>query len=670
MNNLKINDFVKVTGFPVKNDNDIFIVTNKYEDGELCLHKVTMAGTISKCKYNIVFLKPKHFEDPTLSIEFLPNVESLKKAKKEVNNFLKGIESVEKVFSFVPSTKTKLEKGSYIKVVKSFGLMSSMYNIPVGTIYYCTGGIEGINYTLNMVGKRGETLSTYNASGFNKVLLSFNVKNIKELFEGEFISLFDRIEQTKGEIEKTNIPETPEVITPEVVEVEKDITEVQTTPDATEDPYKQEEIEDGYIYNMHFKAWEKTIEEIETELNRKGILFTNMGDKTGCYNLSFEQARIVKNISDTNGSICFIDSKTPITQKEQPEVQEEFIQASKRQLYALYLGTKIKTTDLVISKEKAGELISKSIKGENVTAELQAFINGNVEKTITETPVELTEVEEVQEEENKIMEAFDDILSKFDEIEVNNNTRIAPEDQIFCEETENEYNEFIKFSNDYLEYLSNNSLSNIFYNSEALIVEMDKAREYKKDLFISKVVNYFEDKYKVTLSSDPIQKKYNSISIKHDIIVDEIISQLEGYNFTDKAEKEIKDEFKNALRYDKIKIKNTKISIESFFQLDYFNVKYGTYEVGYGSDEKFYKLFKALSHFLYGSTENFFSDTYSTITRETNDNVFKTHDIHTKDMIKTLKVYKNGKIDLEFNTPDHMRKFAREYCGYTEQAAK
>ena len=119
-------------------------------------------------------------------------------------------------------------------------------------------------------------------------------------------------------------------------------------------------------------------------------------------------------------------NSTPINE----ELSTEFIQASKRQLYALYLGTKIKTTDLAISKEKAGELISKSIKGVNITEELQAFING--EDFITEVSEPLLGVEEIeQEEEIKTMDNFDDILSKFDDIEVKNSSRISLDDQTF-----------------------------------------------------------------------------------------------------------------------------------------------------------------------------------------------------------------------------------------------
>ena len=351
----------------------------------------------------------------------------------------------------------------------------------------------------------------------------------------------------------------------------------------------------------------------------------------------------------------------------QHQSSTEFIQASKRQLYALYIGTKIKTTDLVISKEKAGELISKSIKGINITEELQAFINR--EDFITEVSEPLPKVEEIeQKEEIKTMENFEDILSKLDDIEVKNSSRISPEDQTFCEDQERNYNEFIKFSNHYLGYLKENSLSNSFYNSESLINEMNKTRDCKKDDFISKVVSYFKNKYKVTLDSKSVQKKYDT-NINHDIIIDNIIDQMEGYNFIDKAEKEIKDEFKNCLRHDKIKIKNVKISIDDFFYIDSWDLKYKTYKVSYSSDEKFNKLFKAMSHFLYNSNESCFKELYDVITSKNNDDVFKTHDILNNNTIKTLKLYKNDKIDLEFTSSELMRKFAREYCGYTGDIA-
>lgn len=142
---------------------------------------------------------------------------------------------------------------------------------------------------------------------------------------------------------------------------------------------------------------------------------------------------------------------------------------------------------------------------------------------------------------------MNNILDKFDNIKINNNSRITVEDRMFCEKQEMTYKEFIKFSDTYLQYLNVNSLSNAFYNSNSLVNEMNKTRDYKKDQFIKNIVDYFRDQYKVTLKDESIKKKYN-IDINYNIIIDEIIEQLGGHNFNDKASKEIKDALKNQVR--------------------------------------------------------------------------------------------------------------------------
>lgn len=488
-------NYVKVIGFKVKNDNDIFVVKHKYKEGEYCLYKVTQNGEESKVKYNIVFLKEKHFNDPELIIEVITKDE-LKRAKKEVNNYLKGITNDEKVYSFNEIEGWEIEKGSYFKVIKSIQLTSSIYSVPKNTIYICSHKNE-YGYTFHMLGKKGEPLSTYNASATNKILLNFNNKLVQQLFNEKYIVKVERIEQTKGEVETNN----------------------------SEEP-----------------------EQIESV--------------------------------------------------EQPEAQEQPEQI----------------------KEKQKE------------------VNNN-----------------------------DDILSKFDSFEVENTSRITAEDQEFCEEQEKEYNEFIKFSDDYLKYLEDNKFQNLLYKSSRLIDEMITERQNKMSVFINKIVSYFRDKYNVTLSSDVIAKKYD-IEIDYNTIVTEIIEQLGGYSFNDKAEKEIKDEFKDTLKYDKVKIKNNKITIEDFFSVDLWDIKYGSYTVSYSSDNKFYKLFKAVSHFLFKSNQSYFDRLFTIITREKNDDVFTTHNI-ANDGAKTLKLFKNGRIDLEFSSNEYARQFAKEYCGYIEQAA-
>lgn len=278
------------------------------------------------------------------------------------------------------------------------------------------------------------------------------------------------------------------------------------------------------------------------------------------------------------------------------------------------------------------------------------------------------EVENMDNTYNSNDSKVEDIFSKFDNIEINNNSRISENDEEFCKEQEKEYQQFIKFSEDYIQYLESNTLKNSMYDSQSLINEMNTERNNKYCWFINKIVDYFKSTYKVTLTADTIHKKYD-ITIDYNTIVSEVIEQLGGYEFADKAEKEIKDAFKNTIRNDNIKIKNNKISIESFFYAESYDYSKGKeYSVSYSSDEKFHKLFKAMSHFLFKVNENYFNNLYNTITRKKDDDVFKSHEISNSG-IKTLKLYKNGKIDIEFSSTEYTRKFAKEYCGYMEKSA-
>ncbi|MFE4571318.1 methyltransferase [Paenibacillus chitinolyticus] len=56
------------------------------------------------------------------------------------------------------------------------------------------------------------------------------------------------------------------------------------------------------------------------------------------------------------------------------EIVADEKQATKRQLWALHCATKLNTTNLVITKDKASQLITKSKNGHDITAELKALL--------------------------------------------------------------------------------------------------------------------------------------------------------------------------------------------------------------------------------------------------------------------------------------------------------
>jgi hypothetical protein len=266
---------------------------------------------------------------------------------------------------------------------------------------------------------------------------------------------------------------------------------------------------------------------------------------------------------------------------------------------------------------------------------------------------------------------MNDLLSKFDNVEINNADRIAKEDKEFCVKEQESYDDSIelyeKCSNAFSKIKSIKDWKSKYIRWGQLNVfgeEMMNA-ELK---FVCNIVQYFVDKYKVTLDDKIIVEKYNYKEITYNIIIEEIFVQLGGFSFTEKQENEIKsaliEEMKYDVKYDRIKIKNNKISVSDFYHINYFSKRWGNYEVDYSSDEKFHKLLSAMSYFMFRDTR-YLNNLYDTITREKNDDVFKTHDV-TSNGILTLKLYKNGKIDIEFSNPKCARQFVKEYCGYME----
>ena len=260
-----------------------------------------------------------------------------------------------------------------------------------------------------------------------------------------------------------------------------------------------------------------------------------------------------------------------------------------------------------------------------------------------------------------------DILTKFDTIEINNNSRISVADQEFCEDQERQYKEFLSFADEYILYLNYNPIANRYYKSENLITSMETTKNNLKAQFISKIVDHFRNEYKVTLNTEPIQKKYN-IDITYNIIIDEIIEQLEGYNFTDKASKEIKEAMKDEVRgYNgnvKAEIKKKKVVFDSFFYADCWDKKYGGEpSIGYSSRSGFYKLLKAISHFEQGAIENTYNNIDHAISYEKGDKVFREHSLMCF-KAESMKIFKNGKVEVTFLTNEYAQQFAKEYCGY------
>ncbi|WP_416656051.1 hypothetical protein [Bacillus amyloliquefaciens] len=262
------------------------------------------------------------------------------------------------------------------------------------------------------------------------------------------------------------------------------------------------------------------------------------------------------------------------------------------------------------------------------------------------------------------------ILSKLNEVTINNTSRIAETDRKFCE---NQYEQYVAAREALQQALNiikpayeeekkslDNSLNRCYLNEYCDIAPIEKRLEEIKEYFISEVVYHFSRQYKVTLDTAVINKKYDIYLTQHDIIA-EIFEQLGGFNFEEKAVHELIEKTKSTIyNFDKVSIKKTSLSIAGFISWDAWG--WNGFSLSHGSNKE-QSLFTALSHFENGSVKMLDSlfNIHEEMRKGSND-----HDIFSKyefgyEKIRSIKIFKNRKITIEFKNQTLAQEFANTY---------
>jgi len=201
---LQEGQFVKLTGTIVKGENDIYVVAHDYTKkdarysivkNEYCLIKVKLDGTEKSGGYRYYFYNEKSIKnDPNMNIEI---VTDLKKAKKEVNEYLNGINSEEVVIEFVKSENQEVKDGSIIKFPNGikFGTFGEKY-IGNRTIWLVKFR-ENKTIYIKELGKKGQTISSGNE-------YSCTIGLTQEIIK--VCEVLNKIETKKGDIIKESKP--------------------------------------------------------------------------------------------------------------------------------------------------------------------------------------------------------------------------------------------------------------------------------------------------------------------------------------------------------------------------------------------------------------------------------------------------------------------------------
>jgi len=286
------------------------------------------------------------------------------------------------------------------------------------------------------------------------------------------------------------------------------------------------------------------------------------------------------------------------------------------------------------------------------------------------------------------------VLSLFDSIEttqVKQMDGISNGDQEFCEKEEREYH----VHNDYLEQLiaipSPESKKDIHDYDAFFESTLYFAFNKNAVRFVGNISYYFQQTYTVTLDSDAIlstllfpkdtnfdssgrhSRYYTGIYSReccqtpnYQRVVAEIIKQLGGRSFKQKAVHEMKATFLERLTQwneNRASLKGKTIQLQGFVGYSSF------FEGQLGHHEPALKAFyQCLFHFETGEShithECFFQD--CPIVNGNNCHVkvsepYTFHDTHFK-KVRSLKFFKNGRIDVKFTTNKDAETFFNEYC--------
>ncbi|NGS95671.1 hypothetical protein G6Z25_01900 [Clostridium perfringens] len=289
-------------------------------------------------------------------------------------------------------------------------------------------------------------------------------------------------------------------------------------------------------------------------------------------------------------------------------------------------------------------------------------------------------LEAVKEEKIEMEMNFDDILESFENVEIKNENRLCEEDLNFLEDLQEKFNNAKVGFEKYIEFYRENKICNL--EEKEIKISCDSLEEYfvnkvvfiEGKSFISKIYNYFEKKYNITLERIKINDDYSldfrekeakqnlkwfMETLDYNLVLDDIFNQLNGISFKDREKEELKREFE----YSKPVIKGNSINLKNAIYFNDISLKYNNnYEISYNSRGKFRTIFKLIDIINKNNNE----DLCDNIIFEKNE-VIGIHELK-GEIIKSIQVFKNGSIKLTCDTGLNALNIAKEYLNYKEVA--
>lgn len=293
------------------------------------------------------------------------------------------------------------------------------------------------------------------------------------------------------------------------------------------------------------------------------------------------------------------------------------------------------------------------------------------------------------------------ILEKFNSVEVTADTRISEDDRRFCQAQKEAYDharKSLKFMEERATVFLNEQTSLLApVEGEVHSTYLGKfdPKDFTETLhnshkrFIANIVRYFRSRYNVTIKEYPIeevvlpqkpkergwsyvpeewsayQRSLDELSLEYTDILDQIFIQLGGYSFQDKAVQELKEASHNAAwssyngtkRYEQKKAVLTFSGCACSFDSWHEKWYHGEHQIQLSDSTK--NIIRSILYFEYGTINSGCTPLdkllgYNWTTEETELQV-------NMEKLKSVKCFKNGRVDFRFTSEAYAREFAEQF---------
>lgn len=294
------------------------------------------------------------------------------------------------------------------------------------------------------------------------------------------------------------------------------------------------------------------------------------------------------------------------------------------------------------------------------------------------------------------------LLEKFDAVKLKADDRISESDRLFCESYQKAYDkarevlselkyhweEIEKTQDDALRELGDERYRNLFIHGPLDIscstIEGQLEENHKK--LIEKVVSHFCSTYHVSVSEHQVKEvllpaktsnsgwnrneeewrqyhaELQTMALRYEMIVDQVLIQLDGRSFVERAVDELKERCHKAawnayqkkpdyeLKKDTLRLTRYACKYETWMGQDRWCLQDGAKQILHG-----------IAHFETGGFAFFplgFSELLGYGNQET-----PIHEFPTCNKINQLRMFKNGRVDIKFTSELFAKQFTENYLG-------